>query len=361
MLYYAHCLKDLFSPLNVLQYITFRTAGAVITSFALSLLLGPWLIAKLRSYKIIQIQRTDGPKSHLSKEGTATMGGLLIFFTLVLSAVLWARPDNRFILLLLFTTVVLAFTGWTDDYTKLVKKNPAGASSKFKFSLQIFAAAVVVGNLAVSPPNTAYSTMLLIPYTKEVYLNLSVLYFALALIVIIGSSNAVNLTDGLDGLAAGSIIFTALTFAVIAYSAGNIKLATYFKIVPVEGAGEIAVFLGAMIGSCLGFLWFNAYPAEVFMGDTSSLFLGGAIGTAALCVKAELLLPVAGGIFLIETLSVILQMGSYKLRGKKRLFLMAPIHHHFELKGIAEPKVTLRFWIAGVMLMLLALSSLKIR
>ena len=361
MLYYAHHLKDLFSPLNVLQYITFRAAGAVITSFALSLLLGPWLIAKLRSHKISQIQRTDGPKSHLSKEGTTTMGGLLIFVTLVLSAILWARPDNRFILLLLFATVTLAFTGWMDDYTKLVKKNPAGASSKFKFSLQIFTAIVVVGYLAVSPPNAAYSTMLLIPYTKEVYLNLSVLYFALAMIVIIGSSNAVNLTDGLDGLAAGSIIFTALTFAVIAYSAGNIKLATYFKIVPVEGAGEIAVFLGAMMGSCLGFLWFNAYPAEVFMGDTSSLFLGGAIGTAALCVKAELLLPVAGGIFLIETLSVILQMGAYKLRGKKRLFLMAPIHHHFELKGIAESKVTMRFWIVGVMLMLLALSSLKIR
>ncbi|MCX5785270.1 MAG: phospho-N-acetylmuramoyl-pentapeptide-transferase [Elusimicrobia bacterium] len=361
MLYYAYHLKSLFSPLNVMQYITFRAAGAVITSFVLSLLLGPWLIAKLRSYKIGQVQRTDGPKSHLSKQGTTTMGGLLIFFTLVLGTLLWARLDNRFILLLLFTTVVLAFTGWMDDYTKLVKKNPAGASSKFKFSLQIFTAIVVVGYLAVSPPNTAYSTMLLIPYTKEVYLNLSVLYFALAMIVIIGSSNAVNLTDGLDGLAAGSIMFTALTFAVIAYSAGNIKLASYFKIIPVEGAGEIVVFLGSMMGSCLGFLWFNSYPAEVFMGDTSSLFLGGAIGVAALCVKAELLLPVAGGIFLIETMSVILQMGSFKLRNKKRLFLMAPIHHHFELKGIAESKVTMRFWIVGVMLMLLALSSLKIR
>jgi phospho-N-acetylmuramoyl-pentapeptide-transferase len=181
------------------------------------------------------------------------------------------------------------------------------------------------------------------------------------MIVIIGSSNAVNLTDGLDGLASGSIVFTALTFAIVAYAAGNVKLASYFKIVYVEGAGEIAVFLASMIGSCLGFLWYNAYPAEVFMGDTSSLFLGGAIGVSAICAKQELLLPIAGGIFLLETLSVILQMGSFKLRNKKRLFLMAPIHHHFELKGIAESKVTIRFWIAGIMLMLLALASLKIR
>lgn len=361
MLYYLHHFRDVFSPLNVLQYITFRTGGAIITSFLASLLIGPWLIAKLRSYRIGQIQRADGPRSHLSKEGTTTMGGLLIFLTLVLSTLLWARLDNRFILLLLFTTVILAFTGWMDDYIKLVKKNPAGASSRFKFLLQIFTALAVAGYLAVFPPNEAYATSLTIPYTKELYLNLGVLYAALAMLVIIGSSNAVNLTDGLDGLAAGSIVFAALTFAVLAYSAGNVKLASYFKIIYVEGAGEITVFLAAMMGSCLGFLWYNSYPAEVFMGDTSSLFLGGAIGVAAIAVKQELILPIAGGIFLLETLSVILQMGSYKLRGKKRIFLMAPIHHHFELKGIAEPKVTVRFWIAGIMLMLIALSSLKIR
>jgi len=361
MLYYAHYFRDLFSPLNVFQYITFRVGGAMMTAFLLSLLIGPGLIAKLRSFKIGQIQRTDGPKSHLSKEGTTTMGGLLIFLTLVLSTLLWARLDNRFILLLLFTTATLAFTGWMDDYTKLVKKNPQGASSKFKFLLQTLTAVVVVGYLAVAPPNCAYATQLSIPYTKELYMNLGVLYAALAMFVIIGSSNAVNLTDGLDGLAAGTIVFAALTFVILSYSAGNIKLASYFKIIYVEGAGEIAVFLAALIGSCLGFLWFNAYPAEVFMGDTSSLFLGGAIGVSAIATKQELILPIAGGIFLIETLSVILQMGSFKLRGKKRLFLMAPIHHHFELKGIAEPKVTVRFWIAGIMLMLIALSSLKIR
>ncbi len=361
MLYYAYQLRDFFSPLNVFQYITFRAGGAVITSFLLSLAIGPWLIAKLRTYKIGQVQRTDGPKSHLSKQGTTTMGGLLIFLTLVVTTCLWARMDNRFILLLLFTTVVLAFAGWMDDYTKLVKKNPKGASSAFKFALQMFTAVGVVGYLAAYPPNPQYADWISIPYTKELYLNLGFLYAALAMIVIIGSSNAVNLTDGLDGLAAGSIVFTALTFAILAYSAGNVKIASYLKIIYVDGAGEMTVFLAALIGSCLGFLWFNAYPAEVFMGDTSSLFLGGAIGTAAIATKQELLLPVAGGIFLIETLSVILQMGSYKLRDKKRLFLMAPIHHHFELKGIAESKVTVRFWIAGIMLMLIALYSLKIR
>ena len=361
MLYYAHYLREFFSPLNVFQYITFRTGGAIMTSFLLSLAMGPAIIAKLRHFKIGQIQRTDGPSTHISKEGTTTMGGLLIFLTLVITTLLWARLDNRFILLLLFTTVTLAFTGWMDDYTKLVKKNPKGASSRFKFLMQTFTAIVVIGYLAVDPPNAAYATRLSIPYTKELYLNLGFLYAALAMLVIIGSSNAVNLTDGLDGLAAGSVVFAALTFIVLAYSAGNVKLAAYFKIIHVPGAGEISVFLAALIGSCLGFLWFNAYPAEVFMGDTSSLFLGGVIGVSAIVVKQELILPVAGGIFLLETLSVILQMSSYKLRGKKRLFLMAPLHHHYELKGIAESKVTVRFWIAGIMLMLIALSSLKIR
>jgi phospho-N-acetylmuramoyl-pentapeptide-transferase len=361
MLYYAHYLKDYFSPLNVFQYITFRTGGAIITSFLLSLIFGPWLIAKLRSYKIGQVQRTDGPQTHLAKHGTTTMGGLLILLTLVISTALWARMDNRFILLLLFVTVVLAFAGWLDDYTKLVKKNPKGASSAFKFSLQIFTAVCVVGYLAANPPNPDFANILSIPYTKELYLNLGVLYAALAMVIIIGSSNAVNLTDGLDGLAAGSIVCAALTFAIFAYASGNVKWATYLKLIYVEGAGEITVFLAAMIGSCLGFLWYNSYPAEVFMGDTSSLFLGGAIGTAAIATKQELLLPVAGGIFLLETLSVILQMGSFKLRNKKRIFLMAPIHHHFELKGIAESKVTVRFWIVGIMLALTALASLKLR
>lgn len=361
MLYYVAQFRDIFSPLNVFQYLTFRIGGAIVTTFLLSLLIGPGLIARLRALKIGQVQRTDGPRTHLSKEGTTTMGGLLIFITMMLGTLLWARLDNRFILLLLFTTVTLAFTGWMDDYIKLVKKRPEGASSKFKFLFQMFTAIVVVGYLAADPPNAAYATQLAIPYTKELYLNLGFLYAALAMFAIIGSSNAVNLTDGLDGLAAGSIVFAALTFAIFAYSAGNLKLASYFKIIHVVGAGEISVFLAALIGSCLGFLWFNAHPAEVFMGDTSSLFLGGVIGVSAIAIKQELILPIAGGIFLVETLSVLLQMSSYKLRNKKRIFLMAPIHHHFELKGMAESKVTVRFWIAGIMLMLVALSALKIR
>jgi phospho-N-acetylmuramoyl-pentapeptide-transferase len=361
MLYYLHQYRDLYSPLNVFQYISFRAGGAVVTSFLLSLAIGPWLIARLRSFKIGQIQRADGPKTHLAKQGTTTMGGLLIFLALVISTLLWARVDNRFIQLLLFTTVTLAFTGWMDDYTKLVRKNPKGASSRFKFSLQFFTAIAVAAYLAASPPNAAFGNILSVPYTKDLFLNLGLLYSGLVMLIIIGSSNAVNLTDGLDGLAAGTLVFAALTFAIMAYSAGNVKLASYLKIIYVEGAGEMTVFLSAMIGACLGFLWYNAHPADVFMGDTSSLFLGGTIGVAAVCCKQELILPVAGGIFLLETVSVIMQMGSYKLRNKKRLFLMAPIHHHFELKGVAECKVTVRFWIAGIMLMLLALSSLKIR
>ena len=361
MLYHLYNFSECFSPLNVFQYITFRAGWAIVTSFFMSLLIGPYLVRKIKSYKILQIQRTDGPKTHLSKDGTPTMGGLLIFITLITNTLLWARMDNRFILLLLFTTVILAFTGWMDDYIKLVKRNPKGASSRFKFFMQIITAVAVVGYLAAYPPNMDFSTWLLIPYTKGFYINLYSVYFALAMIVIIGSSNAVNLTDGLDGLAAGSIVLAALTFAILAYSSGNIKIAEYLKLIYVPGSGEIAVFLAAMIGSCLGFLWFNSYPAEIFMGDTSSLFLGGTIGVAALATKQELLLPIAGGLFLVETLSVILQMGSYKLRNKKRIFLMAPLHHHFELKGIAEPKVTMRFLIIGIMLMLVALSSLKIR
>jgi len=361
MLYYAHLLSTYFSPLNVFSYLTFRAVGAAATSFLLSLIIGPWIIRKLKSYKIAQIQRTDGPKTHLAKNGTTTMGGIIIFLTMMTATLLWAKLDNPYILLLIFTTVILAFTGWMDDYTKLVRHDPRGASSIFKFSLQIFCAFAVMVYLYVCPPNHSFTTSVMIPYAKSVYLNLGVFYTFFVMLVIIGTSNAVNLTDGMDGLAAGNIVMVALTFAVVAYAAGNAKLAMYFKIIYVEGAGEMSIYLASMIGSCLGFLWFNAHPAQVFMGDTSSLFLGGSIGVAAVACKQELLLPIAGGIFLIETLSVILQMGSYKLRHGKRIFLMAPLHHHFELKGIPEEKLTVRFWIIGIMLMLLALASLKIR
>ncbi len=361
MLYYLSLFKDDFSFLNIFNYLTFRTGAAIATAFVISLLLGPSLVARLRAFKIQQIEREYGPASHLSKNGTPTMGGLLILIALLVSVLLWARLDSAYIGLMLFTTVCLAFAGILDDYTKLVKRNPEGMSSTAKLAIQLFTAFVVVGYLAMNPPNGDYATSLSIPYIGKTFINLSVFYYAFGMLVIVGSSNATNLTDGLDGLASGCMVFAAVTYGVLAYVAGNINFAEYLKIIYVPGAGEITVFLGALVGACLGFLWFNAYPASVFMGDTSSLFLGGVLGTAALCVKQELLLPIAGGIFVLETVSVMLQMGYFKLTQGKRLFKMAPIHHHFELCGVPESKVIVRFWIMGAMLMLLALASLKIR
>jgi len=361
MLYYLHLLRDQLSPLNVFQYITFRAAGAAVTSLAVSLLLGPSLIRALRERKVGQMQRTDGPQSHLSKAGTPTMGGALIFLAVVASTLLWMRPDNRFTWLLLSVTICLTAIGFWDDYLKLIKKDAKGAPSKIKFLIQVAVGLGVTTYIAIAPPNGSFATMLNIPYGKELFVDLGVLYFALAVLMIVGSSNAVNLTDGLDGLAAGTVMFCALAYAVLAYTAGNVKLAYYLRIVHVEGAGEISIYLAALIGACLGFLWFNAYPAQIFMGDTGSLFLGGVIAVVALCVKQELLLPIIGGVFVLETLSVILQMASFKLRNGKRIFRMAPIHHHFELSGLAEPKVTVRFWIVSIVLMLTALASLKLR
>ncbi len=361
MLYYLFALRDSFRPLNVFQYISFRAGGAAVTALALCLLLGPGLIRLLRAKKLGQMQRTDGPKSHLAKQGTPTMGGALIFLAVVVSTLLWMRLDDRFTWLLLGVTLSLTAIGFWDDYLKLIKKDSKGAPSRMKFLVQIGVGLAVAAYLAVAPPNGSFATSVNVPYGKELFVELGSLYFVLAALMIVGASNAANLTDGLDGLAAGSVIFCALTFAILAYVAGNAKFAYYLRIVPVEGAGEIAVYLAGLIGACLGFLWFNAYPAEIFMGDTGSLFMGGVIAVVALCVKQELLLPIAGAIFVLETLSVILQMASYKLRGGKRVFRMAPLHHHFELGGIAEPKVTVRFWIVSIVLMLTALASLKIR
>ncbi len=361
MLYYLFELRELWGPLNVFRYITVRAGGALVTALALSILIGPGLIRFLRSHKIGQSQRKDGPKSHLSKEGTPTMGGLLIFLSVVLSTLLWMRPDVRFTWVLLFVTVMFTAIGFWDDYLKLVRKDPRGASSSLKFAVQIVTALIVVGYLAGYPPHPQYATSLLIPFVKQTFIDFGPLYFVVAVFIIVGSSNAVNLTDGLDGLAAGSIIFCSVAYGVFAYTAGHMQLAAYLQIVPVAGAGEISVFLASLIGSCLGFLWYNAYPAEIFMGDTSSLFLGGVVGTIAICVKQELLLPIVAGVFVVETLSVIIQMTSYKLRRGKRVFRMAPLHHHFELGGIAESKVTVRFWIVSILLTLVALASLKIR
>ncbi len=361
MFFYLHQLHDFFRPFNVFQYITFRAGGAAVTSLLICLLLGPGLIALLRAKKVGQVQRADGPQSHLSKHGTPTMGGALIFLSVIISTLLWMRMDNRFTWLLLAVTLCLTSVGFWDDYLKLVKKNSKGAPSRVKFMVQALVGLCVVGYLAVRPPNGSFGTILNIPYGKELFIEAGAAYYILAVIMMVGSSNAVNLTDGLDGLAAGSVIFCALAYAVFAYVAGNVKFAYYLRVIHVEGAGEISVYLAALIGSLLGFLWFNAYPAEIFMGDTGSLFLGGVIAAVAMCVKQELILPIVGGVFVVETLSVILQMASFKLRGGKRVLRMAPLHHHFELGGIAESKVTVRFWIASIVLMLTALAALKIR
>lgn len=361
MLYWLHHLRESWGFLNVFQYITFRSGGAALTSLGLSLLLGPWVIEKLRRHKAFQTERPEGPSTHLQKQGTPTMGGILILASTVGATLLWSRWDSRFTWMLLFVTVALAAVGAWDDYLKLKLPGSKGAHSTYKFAVQLAVGFGVVLYLALHPPHPSYATHLSVPYAKEWYLELGAAYSLLGILMIVGSSNAVNLTDGLDGLAAGTILFCALTYAAFAYAAGHARFAEYLKIVYVEGAGEAAVYLAATAGACLGFLWFNAYPAQVFMGDTSSLFLGGAIATAALITKQELLLPIVGGVFVLETLSVILQMASYKLRGGRRIFRMAPLHHHFELSGIQEPKVTVRFWIVSVVLMLMALASLKIR
>nr|WP_238523717.1 phospho-N-acetylmuramoyl-pentapeptide-transferase [Elusimicrobium minutum] len=354
-------MKHDISFLNVFSYITFRAGGAIITALLIVLFIGPAVIRKLSSYKIQQYQRDCGPASHLSKHGTPTMGGVLILASLLVSVFLWARLDSPYTWILTFTTIMLAIAGILDDYTKLVKKNPAGMPSWVKFSIQIFTSFIVVLFLTMYPPNAEFAFKLSIPFFNNFIINLSFFYLIFAMLLIVGSSNATNLTDGLDGLAAGSMVLCAGTYAIFAYLAGNFNFADYLKIIYVPGAGEIAVFLCAVVGACLGFLWFNTYPAQVFMGDTSSLFLGGVLGVAALCSKQEILLPIAGGIFVIETLSVMMQMFYFRVSGGKRLFKMAPLHHHFELKGWPEPKVTVRFWIIGIVLTLISLASLKIR
>jgi phospho-N-acetylmuramoyl-pentapeptide-transferase len=288
------------------------------------------------------------------------MGGLLILISLLVSTLLWARLDNRFILLVLAGTIWLGFLGFWDDYLKLVKKNPKGLNSQMKFLGQFILGLLFAVYLWFKPSDISYATLVNIPYLKEVFVDFGVGYILFVILIIVGTSNGVNLTDGLDGLAIGNIIIAALPLLVFSYSAGNVKIAHYLRIIPVQGAGELSVFLAALVGSGLGFLWFNSFPAQVFMGDTGSLFLGGAMGMTAVIIKQELILVVIGGVFVMETLSVILQVFSFKRFGK-RIFKMAPIHHHFELCNWAEPKVTVRFWIIGIILALVSLSSLKLR
>lgn len=358
-LFYGH-LHGLFSGFNIFQYISFRAGGALLTALLMSLIFGPYWIKKIKNMKLLQTIRNDGPQTHLAKSGTPTMGGIIILFSLITATLLWARWDNRFVWLILIATVYLGILGFLDDYLKLVRKNPRGLIAKWKLAAQMVLAIGITAYLYLYPPNSNYTTQVNVPYLKEYFLELGIFYLFAVMLIIVGSSNAVNLTDGLDGLAIGVASIASATYAVFTYFAGNIKFASYLKVVYVPGAGELVVFLAALIGAGLGFLWFNSYPAEIFMGDTGSLFLGGIMGVIAVCIKQEIILLLITGVFLIEILSVIIQVISFRSTGK-RVFKMAPLHHHFELSGWAEPKVIIRFWIVAIVLCLVAFGSLKIR
>ncbi len=342
---------------NVFKYLTFRSIYAMITALAVAFFIGPWMIRKLEGLQARQVIRTDGPESHLKKQGTPTMGGVLIIASILIPTLLWSDLTNKYVWLALFIIVGYGIIGFVDDYKKVVEKNPKGLTPRQKMFWQVLMAAAVATFLYIIPE---FSEELFFPFFKKLHPDLGLLYIPFVTLVIVGASNAVNLTDGLDGLAIGPVSINAATYMIFAYIAGNFKLATYLQIPYVAGTGELAILCAAMVGAGLGFLWYNSYPAEVFMGDVGSLSLGGGLGTLAVLTKQEILLVIVGGIFVVEALSVIFQVGSYKYRGK-RIFRMAPIHHHFELKGVAEPKIIVRFWIISIILALIAISTLKLR
>jgi phospho-N-acetylmuramoyl-pentapeptide-transferase len=356
--YLLYPLKAYFSPFNVFRYITFRSFFAILTALVLSLIIGPWCIRKLKELQIGQFIREDGPQSHQCKAGTPTMGGLMIIFTMLTSTLLWADLRNPYIWLLIVVTLGFGFVGFLDDYLKVIKKHNLGLTARQKLLGQILIALMAGLWLYFSPD---FLPTLTIPFFEEVRPNLSWGYILLAMLVIVATANAVNLTDGLDGLAIGPLTIAAVFYAIFAYLAGNAIIARYLKITFVPGVGEVTVFMGAMAGAGIGFLWFNAYPAQVFMGDVGALALGGVLGTAALATKQEILLVLVGGLFVVEALSVILQVSFFKVTNGRRIFRMAPIHHHFELKGWPEPKVIVRFWIIAIVLGILSLSTLKLR
>lgn len=355
---FIYPLHTVFSFFNVFRYITFRTIFASITALLICLFVGPWLIRKLQSLQIGQHIRDDGPKSHHVKKGTPTMGGILIIIAVVISTILWANLSVNYIWLILLVTVGYGLIGFADDYRKLTGKSAKGISGKKRLVAEIIIALFVSIIIYFKP---GFNTQIAVPFFKTVLPDLGWGYILLATFIIVGAANAVNLTDGLDGLAIGPATICFATFVLFAYFAGNIKVASYLQIPYVAGSGELAIFCGAMVGAALGFLWFNAYPAEVFMGDVGSLSLGGALGTMAIITKQEILLAIVGGIFVVETFSVIFQVGYFKLTKGKRMFRMAPLHHHYELKGWPEPKVIVRFWIISILLALLAISTLKLR
>jgi phospho-N-acetylmuramoyl-pentapeptide-transferase len=361
MFYYLlYPLRDVFGAFNVFQYITFRTAMATVTALLVSLLLGPMMIARLRQYQIGQQIREEGPASHLTKKGTPTMGGLLIIIAVVLPTLLWTDLRNIFVWIAVSATILFGAIGFMDDYLKLAREQSCGLSAKAKFSLQFVVALALGLFLLWLAEQGHFSTTLSIPFFKTFTPDLGWGYPLLVIAVLTGASNGVNLTDGLDGLAIGALLVAWSTFAILCYVVGHALVADYLALENVKGAGELTIFCGSVVGASLGFLWFNSHPAEIFMGDVGSMALGGALGTVALLIKQEVLLILVGGLFVIEALSVIVQVASFKLRGK-RVFRMAPLHHHYELSGLSETKIVIRFWIMALLFALLALATLKLR
>jgi len=377
MLYYLffYVLRPYFSPLNVFRYITVRTAVASLTALVLSLLLGPWVIERLRDMQVKQYIREEGPKAHQKKAGTPTMGGVLIVATIVIPSLLWADLRNPYVLLALGATLAFGAIGFADDYNKIVRRRNLGLTAKAKFGLQILTCVLVGVTLLDLQSRGVYSTQLSVPFFKRLHPNLVIdsllgrdyiwtlayVPFVLFLVlVIVGCSNAVNLTDGLDGLAIGCVLVSSVALTILTYVSSHAKFAEYLEIQKIPDAGELVIFCGSLVGASLGFLWYNAHPAEMFMGDVGSLALGGAIGVVAVIIKQEILLLSIGGVFVLEALSVIIQVGSFKLTGK-RVFRMAPLHHHFELAGWSESKIIVRFWIVALVFALFSLTTLKLR
>ncbi len=361
MLYYLlPDLAPLVGVLNVTRYITFRTAAASLTALAISLLLGPWMIAKLRAFQIGQVIRQEGPQSHRAKAGTPTMGGLLILAAAIGPTLLWADLANFYIWVAVLATCAFGAVGFADDYLKIARRSHHGLRPRYKLGLQVLVATGVGLALMALADNDLYNTRLIFPFFKNLIPDLGWFYVAFAVLVLVGATNAVNLTDGLDGLAISTFGVAAAAFTALAYVTGHAVLADYLLLVRFAPAGELTVFCGALVGASLGFLWYNSYPAEIFMGDVGSLALGGALGTVAILIKQELLLPIVGGVFVIEALSVIVQVVCFKLKGR-RVFKMAPLHHHFELSGWSEPKVNTRFLILSVIFALFSLTTLKLR
>ena len=367
LLWLADYLQQYYSVFNVFQYLTFRGILGVLTALVIAFIVGPYLIERLSYHQIGQSVRDDGPKSHLSKAGTPTMGGALILVAIVVSTLLWADLSNRYIWVVLVVTFIFGAVGWVDDYRKVVQRNSRGLPAKWKYFWQsvgglgaAFFLYFTAPDCAPDAVNCGFETKLIVPFFKEVYLDLGWFYIVLTYFVIVGTSNAVNLTDGLDGLAIMPTVLVGGALGVFAYVFGHSEFSRYLGFPHISGTGELIIVCGSLVGAGLGFLWFNTYPAQVFMGDVGALALGNIIGVIAVITRQEIVLFIMGGVFVMETVSVILQVGSYKLTGR-RIFRMAPIHHHFELKGWAEPKVIVRFWIITVILVLFGLSTLKLR